>query len=302
MLGNNPVIKVSGTLTITGDAVFDNKVSWTINGGGKVVINGNLTLTNGASMQVNGDMEVKGNLTTGSNTDLTINGGGTVLVDHNVSVGSGNLNGSGTFQFGGTCCLGGNCSSNTGYCNSIHHNSALPVTLTSFTTSVGDHKIDLAWSTASEVNFDYFSLQKSPDGKLFNEIAQVKGHGTTNVSHEYQFEDNFPLIGKNYYRLTSVDFDNFQETFKVIVQDYSGEKNFQVSPNPADGKTINLHFNFDSNQGQVVIYDNMGSIVESYKIDETGEVSFADSLKDGIYFAKYSSPTFTKAIRFLVKQ
>ncbi len=76
-----------------------------------------------------------------------------------------------------------------------------------------------------------------------------------------QFEDNFPLIGKNYYRLTSIDFDNYRETFKVIVRDYSSDKDFQVSPNPSDGRAINLNFNFESKNGQVIIYDNMGSMV-----------------------------------------
>jgi len=302
MAGNNPVIQVNGTLHITGNAVFDNKVSWTVNGGGQVIIDGNLTLTNGASMQVNGSLKVHGNLSTGNNTDLTINGGGTVTVDNNVSIGSGNLNGAGTFQFGGTCCLGGNCSSNTSYCNSSHHNFTLPITLTSFNVSINHTKIDLTWSTATELNFDYFSLEKSSDGKLFNEIAQVKGHGTTNEKHDYSFDDNFPLIGKNYYRLTSVDFDNYKEAFKVIVQDYSGEKDSQVSPNPTDGQMITLNFNFDTKEGQVVIYDSMGSMVDFFQVNETGVVSFTNPLKDGIYFAKCSSPSFNKTIRFLVKQ
>ena len=178
----------------------------------------------------------------------------------------------------------------------------LPIELISFEASKDVNKISLNWSTTSELNFDYFNLEKSSNGKDFSSIANVKGHGTTNERHNYSFEDNFPLIGKNYYRLTSVDFDNYREEFKVIVQDYSGEKNFQVSPNPSDGKTINVHFNFDANEGQIVIYDNMGLIVESFQIDKTGKISFANSLNDGIYFAKYSSPSFTKAIRFLVKQ
>jgi hypothetical protein len=180
--------------------------------------------------------------------------------------------------------------------------TGLPLTLISFDARGNQNAVTLTWTTASELNFDYFNLEKSTNGKDFYSIANVKGHGTTNEEFEYRFEDNFPLIGKNYYRLTSVDFDNYRETFKVIEQDYSTEKNFQVSPNPSDGRTISLNFNFDSNEGRVDIYDNMGSIVESFQVDKAGEVLFASSLKDGIYFAKYSSLSFTKAIRFLVKQ
>jgi hypothetical protein len=181
-------------------------------------------------------------------------------------------------------------------------NNALPITLISFIAKAEQKSIDLKWSTASELNFDYFNLEKSSDGKDFNSIAKIKGHGTTNNRHDYSFEDNLPLIGKNYYRLTSVDFDNYQETFYVIVQDYSGEKEFEISPNPSNGRTIDLHFNFDTKDGQVVIYDNIGSVVESFYNAESGELTFASALKNGIYFAKYSAPSFTKAIRFLVSQ
>jgi len=178
----------------------------------------------------------------------------------------------------------------------------LPITLISFDTRMNENSIGLTWSTASELNFDYFDLEKSSNGKDFYSIANVKGHGTTNERNDYKFEDSFPLIGKNYYRLTSVDFDNYRETFKVVVQDYLGEKNFHVSPNPSDGRTITLNFNFDNNEGQLLIYDSMGSVVDSFQIDKTGEVSFTNTLKNGIYFAKYSTASFTKAIRFLVNE
>ncbi|MDZ7645815.1 MAG: hypothetical protein U5K54_00810 [Cytophagales bacterium] len=38
------------------------------------------------------------------------------------------------------------------------------------------------WSTATELNFDYFSIERSEDGLIFSEIAQVKGHGTTKMN------------------------------------------------------------------------------------------------------------------------
>jgi len=181
--------------------------------------------------------------------------------------------------------------------------SVLPIQLIDFESSILENgKVKLDWATASELNFDHFDLEKSTDGLSFISIGRVKGSGTTNERHDYSFDDDFPLIGKNYYRLTSVDFDNYRETFKVIVQNYSGEKDFQISPNPSTGRTINLNFNFQNDEGQVAIYDAMGSIVDSVKINETGEVSFTNTLKNGIYFAKYSSPSFTKAIRFLVQQ
>jgi len=283
--------------------------AYTIPAGESVLIGSNLTLH--GNLIVNGILAISGQLNMDAGATIQVGSGGLV-----------------------TCCTSGTWCSSTSSCVSCGSSdkidigathawaggggsavttdpfsgpttlstSGLPITLISFDARTNENSIGLTWATESELNFDYFNLEKSSNGKDFYSIANVKGHGSTNERNDYGFEDNFPLIGKNYYRLTSVDFDNYQETFKVIVQDYSGEKNFEVSPNPSDGRTITLNFNFDSNEGQVVIYDCMGSIVDSFQVDKSGEVSFTNSLKDGIYFVKYSSPSFVKAIRFLAKQ
>jgi len=133
---------------------------------------------------------------------------------------------------------------------------------------------------------------------LFPIHRKAKRPWHTSEKHDYEFADDFPLIGKNYYRLTSVDFDSYQEAFNVIVQEYSGQKDLQISPNPTDGHLVSLHFNFDESNGQLIIYDNLGSVVGVYPVSESGTISFANALTNGIYLAKYSSPSFTKTIRF----
>jgi hypothetical protein len=280
--------------------------AYTIPAGQSVLIESNLTLH--SNLIVNGILAISGQLNMDAGAIIQVGNGGLVTCCTSgawcgacASCGS-----SDKIDIGSTHAWagGGGSALTSGPFSGpiVLSTTGLPITLISFEARRNENSVGLTWVTASELNFDYFNLEKSSNGKAFYSIAKVKGHGTTNEENEYRFEDNFPLIGKNYYRLTSVDFDNYRETFKVIEQDYSGEKNFQVSPNPSDGRTIGLNFNFDSNEGQVVIYDNVGSIVESFRVDKAGEVQLASNLKDGIYFAKYSSPSFTKAIRFLVKQ
>jgi hypothetical protein len=293
-LGNGDNLTVNISFTLNGNLTLDANGStptFTIPAGVTVTINGNFTdANNNVTFVVNGTLVVTGTLKANNGTAFS---------------GTGSVSG-GTLDLGsGTTCPGGcpnltfnNCIGNTAFC-SAH---VLPVTLLFFTLMEKESSINLNWATASEINFDYFDLQKSSDGLNFNFLGQINGNGTTNERHDYSFEDSFPFIGKNYYRLTSVDFDNYRETFNVIVKEYSGEKDFKLSPNPSDGQTITLNFNFDSMGGQVVIYDNMGSIVDSFQANEGGRISFTNTLKDGIYFAKYSAPSFTKATRFLVKR
>ena len=66
-------------------------------------------------------------------------------------------------------------------------------------------------------------------------MEQVKGHGNTKERKDYSFENRNPLLGKNYYRLKSVDFDGNSEYSKVVLMEYAGEKTFVVAPNPIAG-------------------------------------------------------------------
>jgi hypothetical protein len=137
---------------------------------------------------------------------------------------------------------------------------------------------------------------------LFNEITRVKGHGTTNEMHNYSYADTDPIIGRSYYRLTSVDFDNYQETFNAISIDYQGEKKFHVTPNPAEGSTLQLSFNFVNDaDAQVIIYDNLGSVVGTYRVAGSNVINIDNTLRSGVYLAKYTSSVFTKTERFIVK-
>lgn len=178
----------------------------------------------------------------------------------------------------------------------------LPIMLALFNAKVQSYSVALSWSTLSEVNFDYFSLQRSSDGKSFTEIAQIKGNGTSNEVHNYSHEDTDPIIGRSYYRLTSNDFDGYQETFKVVSIEYHGGKSFHVSPNPSDGSSVKLNFNFESDaDAQVTIFDNVGSLLGTYRVSGSGAINFENTLKSGVYLAKYTSSSFTKTERFLVK-
>lgn len=89
--------------------------------------------------------------------------------------------------------------------------SPLPVQITSFKTVCMDRKVSVQWVTGSELNNDYFVLEKSADGRNFNELAKVKGAGTTSTSSFYSFTDEESSKGKPaIYRLSQTDFNGQQ--------------------------------------------------------------------------------------------
>jgi hypothetical protein len=181
--------------------------------------------------------------------------------------------------------------------------SPLPIKLISFKVGKVGTSLLLEWATASELNFDYFAIERSSEGKNFSEISRIKGHGTTNTRNDYELYDNRPLIGKNYYRLKSVDFDGYTEYFDVVVADYSGEKSFVVSPNPSNGSIVNFALNFSPDENSIiVIYDNLGTTIQLARpVDIQQIITFPNRLKSGLYYAKITSRDLTMVEKFVVK-
>src|SRR5204863_239315 len=76
--------------------------------------------------------------------------------------------------------------------------------------------VRLKWTTASELNNDYFTLERSGNGIDFNGLGRITGAGNNNNYQDYYFEDISPLRGINYYRLSQTDFDGRHEQLSTI--------------------------------------------------------------------------------------
>lgn len=121
--------------------------------------------------------------------------------------------------------------------NIAPQSNPLPIELLSFTGSCDKDIVDLNWTTASELNNDYFLVEQSNDGKTFEEIGKVKGNGTTTQLNEYTYtitsENN-----KKFYRLVQIDFNGKQTAYKPIAVSCKDENNpahadINLYPNPA---------------------------------------------------------------------
>jgi len=123
--------------------------------------------------------------------------------------------------------------SNDFFIGSTNTATSLPIVLQSFMGSAQRDRVDLKWITASELNNDYFTILRSATGNDFEEIARIKGNGTTNQMNTYLFEDEGPATGRNYYRLIQTDFDGKTTFSEVIIVSFSGENSsVNIFPNP----------------------------------------------------------------------
>jgi hypothetical protein len=289
---NNIIINVAGTLIIWGDLVVNNNLEWNITGAGTVIIKGNVQLNANSEIEVTGNLTVEGNWIGNNNNDVTVNSPGSITVNGDINLGNNSdLTGcSGCFHLGGTC------TGPSSFCNS----GPLPIELMSFTATQCKEAVCLEWSTASEENFDKFIIEHSSDGLHYDSIGSVSGSGNSKVQLNYGYKDQSPTLGKNYYRLRSVDYDLTTEYSEPVLAQFTGEKNVVVYPNPARGTSIQLRTNFNPSEGDMVqIFDNLGLKIFEYKI--TGiesTLAFDRSLKPGSYLLRYNSNNYSQVIRF----
>src|SRR6188508_3341378 len=92
----------------------------------------------------------------------------------------------------------------------------LPVELIDFSANCKDNKVVIHWTSATETNNDYFTLEKSFDGKTFEAVSTLKGSGTTTEIHEYQATDEISLQTV-YYRLKQTDYDGASSNSDIIL-------------------------------------------------------------------------------------
>ncbi len=123
-------------------------------------------------------------------------------------------------------------------------NDLLPVDLLSFTASQTENSILLTWQTATELNNDYFTIERSQNGIHYEAIGKVQGYGTTNEQQDYEFADNNPLQGLSYYRLRQTDFDGTIEIFRPVSVVFEGlaSASALIFPNPLHKGLLHISF------------------------------------------------------------
>ena len=130
----------------------------------------------------------------------------------------------------------------------------LPLELISFTGWYNGVENELHWTTATEINSDYFGVQKSTNGIDFYTIGEVDAAGNSLVELNYEFFDDDPVPGINYYRLKMTDIDGefeYSNTIAIRV-DQDGTPLFVVYPNPVSS---DLNFSINSLNDQIIVVE-----------------------------------------------
>ncbi len=140
--------------------------------------------------------------------------------------------------------------------------NVLPVSLLDFHATALDKHVEVSWATTSEINNDFFTVQKSIDGKSWSVIGIVDGVENSDKLTNYGFTDRAPVIGIQYYRLIQTDL-NGNSTFSHVASvnfNIGLSKTVNVFPNPVVNiATITVEGTYEN--AVIIIFNSMGKKV-----------------------------------------
>ncbi len=158
----------------------------------------------------------------------------------------------------------------------------LPLELLSFDATAKEMYVLVKWVTASEQNNEFFTIERSQNGALFNNLAVVPSQGNSQTVQAYAINDHDPLQGRSYYRLkwTNVDGQSAYSDIQSILFDHNNNsKDFLLFPNPNEGNILyvqldgitsneKISFSVTDMQGKI-LYESQNPAIAGNRINIT---------------------------------
>ncbi len=310
----------SGTLTITDTLVVDGNLTMgdnsriTIRPGGVLVVTGNLGLVNRFTLTNNGVFAIGRNAIVGNPNGLTFGGNSRDL-----------------YLLGKAYAGRNELPANT-YAGIVKNENALrteqppiyrylregastlPITLSYFKVTEEQGRVIISWTTDMEENNDYFSIERSADGKTFEQAATVAGAGNSTSKLVYSYTDSKALPGTSYYRLKQTDYDGkftysrIESVSRSASGMFANTLNIEiVAPNPFTDNFFMSYTLPSDGQVEVRLINMQGIVAFSEKIEGfegQNQYEFYDrkGMKSGTYLLSISHRNATSKVERLIKR
>ena len=174
---------------------------------------------------------------------------------------------------------------------SISSQNPLPIELLSFTAKFADGVVETQWTTASEINNDYFTVERSSDGIHFTAIGLVRGAGNSTQLLNYSLFDENPYTGLIYYRLKQTDYDGTSTYSDIVpIKVKSGSLKLISVKCSSEFNTIEIKAGFAGGEdASITILDLNGRIVSTTNFRSEPRVltlPVSVNLTEGVYFIR----------------
>jgi len=137
----------------------------------------------------------------------------------------------------------------------------LPVSIINFGAEAQKDKVKIGWSTVSEINNDYFTVERSSDANTWSTVKTIKGAVNSATLLNYDVVDNSPVTGASYYRLKQVDLNGKTSYSNSVMVKYSTGNNISAYPVPNTGNIVNFKGIEQPKNMQLLLRDAAGTTV-----------------------------------------
>ena len=154
-----------------------------------------------------------------------------------------------------------------------------------------DDHIETEWVTASEINNDFFTVEKSRSGIDFSPVGIVDGAGSSTLTLEYELKDEGPYNGISYYRLKQTDYDgkfSYSPIVAVKVKHSTAEIISVLAQKETGSIEVKISF-VESSNARLIIQDVNGKIVYEVEISGNAEILTLPvnlNISSGLYFVR----------------
>ncbi len=183
----------------------------------------------------------------------------------------------------------------------------LPVDLVSFKGDNTGKANMLSWSVKNEINFAYFEVLHSKDGRAFRVIGKVAVNPDNSLK-TYAFDDNEALPGMNYYRLNMVDKDGKQKLSKIITIINDNNQLFIIRkfPNPVKDRLNLVLDGVAEGKVNISISDMQGRVLSNtsilkHQLSWKGSIH-VQHLDEGLYMINIQTADGKKQVSTFIKQ
>ena len=189
-------------------------------------------------------------------------------------------------------------------------NNSLPIEISSFIASLKENNVTLKWNTSTEINNLGFNIErKSNDSINWQNIAFIKGAGSSSTPNKYSYINSNLLPGRYNYRLRQIDVNGSYKYYslaaEIIVNNptvFSIEQNY---PNPFNPTTEIRYSIASTSLVSLKVYDVLGkeagTLVNETKQPGSYTVLFnAKELSSGVYFYRLEAGDFTSIKKMII--
>ncbi|MEP6746599.1 MAG: PA14 domain-containing protein [Bacteroidota bacterium] len=182
--------------------------------------------------------------------------------------------------------------------------SLLPVKLLGFDGKTDNKNISLSWKVSSEINADYYQVEKSADGIAFTVLGKVFATASTSAGKTYGYPDASPFSGINFYRLRMVDKDGKYSYSPVIKIIFTEKKSVSIFPSVIDNGSVYISTSAELKNGLVELFDMTGKKLQQIRLAmlATGQVTALPliNIRSGTYALILKSGADLKAKQIII--